>query len=91
MTIEIPEPPDAAACATCMSAITWVWHQRSERWMSIVVDPVDRTRLRLDVCRELRNPGHMPNWRDPVRTSAPDSPARAAARAAARGEQVELP
>ena len=56
--IEIPEPPDIAACATCMHPLVWMWTARRTAWVAFV--SVDRLTLRFHECRPLQEPA---TWR----------------------------
>jgi hypothetical protein len=50
----IPEPPPAAACAMCVRPLVWLYHARSERWISMATDPNDRYTLHVHRCRRNR-------------------------------------
>ena len=34
--IEIPEPPDIRACASCSEPISWLWSANREAWVAFV-------------------------------------------------------
>ena len=34
--IEIPEPPEPRACASCNLPIAWLWPARTQRWVAFV-------------------------------------------------------
>lgn len=47
----VPEPPPAAACAMCVRPLVWLYHARSERWLSFATDPDDRYTVHVHRCR----------------------------------------
>lgn len=66
--MEIQEPPDRAACATCSRPLVWLWSAKTQRWVSFV--PVDPETLRIHRCREL---GEMPTWRQTQKADPPSA------------------
>lgn len=61
--IQIDDPPDALACASCTSPLDWVWHARRKCWYAIARWPgdPDPTVVKIHTCRL---PGVERSWRD---------------------------
>jgi len=57
--IQITEPPDVAACSTCMSPLSWLWSAKRQNWVAVI--PLDRITFRLHQCRHAQD---LPTWRD---------------------------
>lgn len=72
--IQIPEPPDIAACSECMHPLLWMWTARRSAWVAFVA--VDRLTLRFHECRPLQD---VPTWRAIAAVPAPDQALRNAA------------
>lgn len=70
--IEIPEPPDIRACASCMSALLWLWSPRKGEWVSFATEPTDTHVLRVHRCRD--RDARLPSWRDRPPFGAPPEP-----------------
>lgn len=77
--IEIPDPPDMRACASCGHPVTWLWSPRRRDWVAFVPAGADHA-IRPHPCRQ---PGRSPTWRDTPRRSDPNDMYRAARRALA--------
>lgn len=69
---QIPQPPPAAACATCVRPLVHLWSPRHERWITFATDPDDRDTLHVHRCHERRDER---NWR----TTTPVPPERVSA------------
>jgi hypothetical protein len=86
----IDEPPVAAACSGCQSALSWIYSQRTGKWVAIIRDSSDATVMRVHQCRDGIPPAR--DWRtedkpgDPVRGRALVDAAIAEARAAREAE-----
>jgi hypothetical protein len=59
--IEIPEPPDIQACASCMCPLSWLFSARRSEWVAFVPNTADNRTLHLHGCRDRHAP---PSWRD---------------------------
>jgi len=59
--IEIEEPPNIRACATCSRALTWLWSYRLEKPVAFVADPASTRTLHVHECEHNGLP--PPNWR----------------------------
>ena len=72
--IEIPEPPDTAACASCASPLRWLWSARTGAWVSFATEATDNRLLRVHECPP-RGADRLPTWRNPTTgpRAAPDS------------------
>ena len=64
----VSEPPPAAACAMCVRPLVWLYHARSERWLSFATDPDDRYTIHVHQCRTNRTDT---DWRT-LRPVAPE-------------------
>lgn len=86
--IEIPEPPDIRACASCMSALLWLWSPRTAKWQSFATEPTDTHLLRVHRCRE--RDARLPSWKDrpPYGAPAPPDVADRVHRGAARAGEA---
>jgi hypothetical protein len=77
--IEISEPPDTKACASCMSALDWVYHHRLGRWYAITkhLEDPDPMVVRIHDCPL---PGVPRDWRS-VKRQPPEVTRRGIRRA----------
>jgi hypothetical protein len=50
----VPEPPHAAACASCVRPLVWLYHANSQRWISFATDSQDRDTIHVHRCRRNR-------------------------------------
>lgn len=67
--IEIDEPPDIAACASC-GGLVWLWSPRREAWVCFVLQ-VERDLLRVHGCRHAQD---YVTWKElPHRTTPPEA------------------
>lgn len=57
--IEIDEPPDIAACASC-GGLVWLWSPRRLAWVAFVLQP-ERDLLRIHGCRHAQD---LATWRE---------------------------
>lgn len=56
----IPDPPPAAACATCARPLVHLWSPRTNRWQTFATEPADPDLLRVHRCHERHDPW---DWR----------------------------
>ena len=59
--IEIEEPPDIAACTTCMRPLVWLFSGRRSIWVAFATEPTDIELLRVHRCR--LEGGQPMSWR----------------------------
>lgn len=64
--IEIAEPPDVKACASCASVLSWLWSPIREGWICVV--PLDARTFQLHGCRHAQEPA---TWRQLHRGDPP--------------------
>jgi hypothetical protein len=66
--IEIEEPPDQRACASCAKPVNWLWSYERKAWVAFVPGP-DQQHPEIHGCRHAQDP---PTWRD-IRPGDPPS------------------
>ena len=71
--IEIPEPPDIAACGRCNHALVWHWTARRQTWVAFV--QLDRLTLRFHD----HEPQDPATWKTLAQVPDPDQAERNAA------------
>jgi hypothetical protein len=82
--IQIDEPPDTAACATC-GPLVWLWSRRREAWVAFIAAPDGGPHaIRPHPCRHAQD---YPTWRE-VREPDPPSAEYVEARKAI-GHKIE--
>ncbi len=59
--IEIDEPPDIRACASCSRSLTWLWSYRLEKPVAFVADLASTRTLHVHECERHGLPA--PPWR----------------------------
>lgn len=66
--IEIPEPPDKQFCASCSSALSWLWSSKRQAWVAIVSAGTPDA-YKLHPCQHAQDPG---TWRSLPRGEPPN-------------------
>lgn len=73
--IEIAEPPDIAACASCGSVLVWLYSFRTKRTFSVIPDETEHGTFRLHTCRHAQD---YPTWKAVRQPDPPNSEYRQA-------------
>lgn len=66
--IQVEEPPDIAACASCGSVLVWLYSFRTGKTFSAVPDETERGTFRVHTCRHAQD---YPTWKAVRRRDEP--------------------
>ena len=48
--MDVPDPPEPKACATCAQPISWLWPARTQRWVAFVAAPGPKHTITPHLC-----------------------------------------